>query len=282
MATCPKHDDLVYDVGMHQGEDTAYYLRKGFRVVGFEAEPDLVDQCRRLFRESLDEGRLTIIEGAIVDSAGRSPGETVRFYRNPGVSVWGTVREDWAQRNEAAGAPSEVIEVPAVDFSGCLSRHGMPYYMKIDIEGADLVCLQALRHFEPRPDYVSIEAEKVSFDRLVAEIELLQGLGYTAFQAVQQGGIVPRREPDEGECVGHRFTVDSSGPFGRDLPGAWCSGAQLIERYRRIFWLYRLFGHSGVLRRLGISRLLRRVLRRPVPGWYDTHARHRSASPARR
>ncbi len=27
-------DDLIYDVGMHTGEDTEFYLRKGFRVVG--------------------------------------------------------------------------------------------------------------------------------------------------------------------------------------------------------------------------------------------------------
>lgn len=27
----PKHKDLVYDIGMHKGEDTEFYLRKGFR-----------------------------------------------------------------------------------------------------------------------------------------------------------------------------------------------------------------------------------------------------------
>ena len=35
----PKYSDLIYDVGFHQGEDTAYYLKKGFRVVAFEAHP---------------------------------------------------------------------------------------------------------------------------------------------------------------------------------------------------------------------------------------------------
>ena len=34
----PKHADLIYDVGMHRGEDTAFYLRKGFRVVAVEAD----------------------------------------------------------------------------------------------------------------------------------------------------------------------------------------------------------------------------------------------------
>ena len=36
--------ELIMDVGMHRGEDAAYYLAKGFRVVGFEADPDHVAQ----------------------------------------------------------------------------------------------------------------------------------------------------------------------------------------------------------------------------------------------
>ena len=36
-----KRADLIYDVGFHQGEDTAFYLKKGFLVVAFEAHPRL-------------------------------------------------------------------------------------------------------------------------------------------------------------------------------------------------------------------------------------------------
>jgi len=33
---------LIYDVGMHNGDDTAYYLWRGFRVVAIEPNPELV------------------------------------------------------------------------------------------------------------------------------------------------------------------------------------------------------------------------------------------------
>ena len=33
-----KYRDLLYDVGMHRGEDAEFYLRKGFRVIGFDAD----------------------------------------------------------------------------------------------------------------------------------------------------------------------------------------------------------------------------------------------------
>ena len=32
--------DLTYDVVMHNGDDTAYYLYKGYRVVAVDADPD--------------------------------------------------------------------------------------------------------------------------------------------------------------------------------------------------------------------------------------------------
>ena len=46
MKSARKHYDLIYDVGMHKGEDTEFYLSKGFKVVGFEADPDLTQYNR--------------------------------------------------------------------------------------------------------------------------------------------------------------------------------------------------------------------------------------------
>ena len=38
------YEDLIYDVGLHIGQDTAFYLEKGFRVVAIEANPVLAHQ----------------------------------------------------------------------------------------------------------------------------------------------------------------------------------------------------------------------------------------------
>ena len=53
----PKYDDLIYDVGLHKGEDAEFYLRKGFRVVAFEADPDLIAFCRERLKEFIDQGQ---------------------------------------------------------------------------------------------------------------------------------------------------------------------------------------------------------------------------------
>jgi len=275
---------LIFDVGMHQGEDTEYYLKKGFHVVAFEADPDLTEACRRKLATEIEDNRLLIVEGAILEDCSACKGTgKVKFYKNIENSVWGTVVGDWACRNESLGSASRVIEVNAVDFGACLDRYGIPYYMKIDIEGADRACLEALRGFSAKPRFVSLESEKVEFRKLEEELALLEELGYNAFQAVQQENIgeqVSPNPPREGAYALHTFPEGASGLFGKELPGIWRSKRELLREYRRIFALYRLFGDHSFLRRSGLGHrmigLVSSVTRRPIPGWYDTHARHSS------
>lgn len=287
--TVRKRANCIFDVGMHRGEDTEYYLKKGFDVVAFEADPRLAQQCRERFAAELATGRLTIVEGAIVDpDAGDARPEAVTFFRNVGRSEWGTLDAGWVRRNERQGAASEAITVPAVHFADCLREFGVPHYLKIDIEGADVACLKALRDVAPRPDYVSLESDKVSFARLRGELDLLSELGYDRFQAVQQATVPRQRTPAtsrEGATIQHRFAPGASGLFGADLGGQWHPRSAMCWRYMLIFIAYRLFGDDGLLRRLrGGSRLVSwasRIMRRDVPGWYDTHARHGAVSNGR-
>src|SRR3954467_117762 len=180
-------EDLIYDIGLHLGEDTAFYLARGYRVVAIEADPSLVAYCHRRFADAIDDGRLRIVSGAI--TRGDSP--TVTFYRHSSKSDWGTLNEDWAERNiglERAGA-IETIEVPTVGLGKLLEETGVPYFMKVDVEGADELCLRALFEVEDRPAYVSIESSTSSLADVRAELTLLSELGYTRFAAVQQETI---------------------------------------------------------------------------------------------
>jgi FkbM family methyltransferase len=273
--------NLIFDIGLHQGEDTEFYLEKGFEVIAFEANPDLVDQCRRKFANQIDDERLVIVEGAIVDVENCGSASTVKFYRNENNSVWGTIFDEWADRNESFGTKSNCIEVRAVNIADYLHLYGIPHYMKIDIEGADVLCLRALLDFDIRPDYVSIESEKREFGKLTEEFQLLERLGYSMFMAVQQANIesqIPPRPPLEGQFVNRPFPPGSSGLFGRELPGKWKTRAEILPQYRWIFVLYRLFGDFGIPMKSRIGRRLEKALstwlQQPVPGWYDTHARH--------
>lgn len=262
---------LIYDVGLHRGEDAAYYLALGFDVVGFEADPELSKHCRQRFASELADGRFTLVEGAIAPRDAAS----VTFFQHPN-SVFGTTDAAWAERNRPSGAPHG-IEVGAVDFATCLRTFGAPFLLKIDIEGADRLCLAALHDVDARPCYVSLESDKVDFASLVAEFDTLCALGYDRYAVVQQAGItrIENAMRADGSRMAYTFEPGTSGPFGPDV-GPWMSRDEALARYRRIFRAYRLFGdHSWMRRsRIRVSILLRiqTLLRTPLPGWYDTHA----------
>jgi FkbM family methyltransferase len=289
----PKHKDLIYDVGMHKAEDTEFYLRKGFRVISFEADPDLVRQCRGRLGDFIARGQLVIVEGAIIDLdvAENKDRKTIRFYKNDNMSVLGTIHGDWADRNRELGSSSNgVIDVDVIDFAGVIQKYGMPHYMKIDIEGCDMICVNALKKFSKRPDYLSIESDKTSFANIKHEIETLASLGYAHFKAVEQLDIhltqTPPNPSTEGEFVQHSFEIGSSGLFGSELGGRWKSKRDVIRQYSVIRLGYYLLGDDGVMNRWKfpgawafralVRRFLRLFTRASVPGWYDTHARHSS------
>lgn len=266
--------DLIYDVGLHKGEDSAYYMALGYRVVGFEADPDLAAGCRARFRNELLSGQFSLIEGAIDASLDA----TTTFYRHLTQSVWGTTDETWVRRNEARGA-SVPVEVRTVNFAACLATTGTPYYMKVDIAGADALCFDALTTLAYRPPYVSLESSKEDFGALIAEFDMLEDLGYERFAVVQQCGmeetLVVTTVGRHGRPVRYRFEPGSSGPFGPDV-GPWTSRDEAVAQYRKIFRQYRYLGDGSFVQRFTLTRKLRdrwSMLRgTKVPGWYDTHA----------
>jgi FkbM family methyltransferase len=260
-------EQLIYDVGAHLGEDTDFYLKKGFRVVAIEANPVLAEKLRERFRSNLADGSLVVVSAAIAENAGE-----VNFYVSQCLSIWGTIRPAWAERNASQGSPSRLIKVKAISFPEVLNKHGVPYYIKIDIEGADVLCLKGLIENPDRPKFVSIESEKRSWHALLYEFEMFKRLGYSRFKIVDQGHIDSQKPPNpaaEGRYVEHRFEPGSSGLFGEELPGKWLTPRQAIRRYRFIFLRYYLFGDFGILQILLRIRGIRKIL---TPPWYDTHA----------
>jgi FkbM family methyltransferase len=264
--------DLIFDVGFHRGEDTDFYLKKGFRVVAVEANPALYGAGTERFRSDIESGRLTMLNVAIADEDG-----PVRFFVNSRATEWGTIRAEFAARNTELGAQSREITVPGVRFERILGEFGVPYYLKIDIEGADLLCLQGLARMKERPTHLSLESSKTSWSALLAEFAHLRTLGYRRFKVVSQEGVPQQRCPHparEGRFVEHRFTRGASGAFGEEAPGEWLSEKDAIARYRRVFLQYRLFGDCGwlterTLRRPVLWRLIKYL---PRADWYDTHA----------
>lgn len=165
-----KKKDLIYDIGMHKGADTAHYLSAGYRVVAVEADPSLAGAARQRFSSAIESGQLTILEIAI------GPEEDI-------LPFWISTNPEYnsfSKENASKwGESSHMIEVPARPFEDVLSEYGEPYYLKVDIEGADHYCIEALNP-SGLPTYLSFEKDQLG------DLHTAYKLGYTRFKLISQ------------------------------------------------------------------------------------------------
>ena len=100
------------------------YLKKGFRVVAVEADPELCKAAATQFAKAIDTAQLMVVNKALALDPG-----SVTFYRNLDKSIWGTLDPEWADRNRRLGARIEPITVEATTMQELLTQFGTPYYL---------------------------------------------------------------------------------------------------------------------------------------------------------
>jgi FkbM family methyltransferase len=171
-------ETIIYDVGAHKGEDTEFYLKKGFRVVAIEAMPEFCESISNRFSEYVKSGALSVVNLAVSNS----PGD-ISFYVDDRVSEWGTTNQDWSERNKNFGAGvGRTLTIRAAKLADIVKEHGIPRYCKIDIEGNDLEALASLENLSELPQFVSIESDKSSWKKLIEEIRDVRTTGIPEIQ----------------------------------------------------------------------------------------------------
>lgn len=213
--------DLIYDIGVNHGEDTQLYLKKGFRVVGVEANPILADENRLCLKEDIEAGRLVIENCGIMSEPGELP-----FYVNLFCDHWSSFFKDIGARD---GTPYKEIRVSCITILDLIERHGCPRYMKIDVEGADRLILDELKRSPILPDFISVEEfGTATFDALVA-------LGYDRFSIrpqLDKSWAAAVTQSREGQHVEWEYTHRCSGLFGCDVPD-WLPLAEAKAEFQR-------------------------------------------------
>lgn len=205
-----KHTDLIFDIGMHTGLDTEWYLAKGFRVVAVEANPMLAAQARERFASEIAAGRLIVEQVGIAETEGVLP-----FYVNLDNDEWSSFSRALGTRD---GTRFDVIEVPCITADTLFERYGIPYFVKIDIEGLDHLVLRALRSREEKPNFLSVEDN--GFSSLI-ELYNAGGCRFKFVDQVEKWKIEPPNPPREGSYAPASFGACTSGPFGEEVPGDW-------------------------------------------------------------
>lgn len=268
--------DLVFDIGMHNGDDTAYYLARGYRVVAVEANPSMCARARERFAQEISTGQLSVRNIGIAETRGE-------------MDFWVSDHTEWssfhADNATKGGAQATSIRVETMPFKQLIEEEGTPFCAKIDIEMNDNLCLRDLEDITSRPAYLSIELTHAQAD---ADIKLLESLEYRTFKCIRQNDlreITPRNVVYQEEfrrvrmglerlprigvrrvlrglhhrrrpVNGWKFNPGSSGPLGAELPGRWLTSDEMLSVWHQL---------AAYDLRLGADGL---------GEWFDIHAAH--------
>lgn len=258
---------VIYDFGANNGDDVPYYLKKADIVVAVEANPSLCREMGERFADDVREGRFRV-ENCVLIGEGGDP--EVYFYLHKRRHVL----SQFTQPDEAVIGDFEKVLLPSQSVMQILSKHGPPYYIKIDIEGYDEVILRELFENGIKPPFISAESSGIEVFALLIAMG-----GYRAFKLVE-GKTVAKKYKNHRISVrgGHEvysFPAQSAGPFGEDITGEWMNADDLFNLLaaKKIGW--RDIHATNLFQPDPVSRIeKRRYMRRHVRGWL--RARFRS------
>lgn len=220
---------MIFDIGMHIGQDTKHYLSKGYKVIAVEANPQLAAANKLKFKAAIDNGQLVIENVGISDKKGILP-----FYVNSSVSEWSSFDKNLGNRKVVErGGQEQVVNIQCITTKDLIAKHGLPFFIKVDIEGYDYFVINDLPNNEV--PYVSCELTEVQL------LDTLKKKGYTKFKLISQGNnFKPINLAQQGnkyyprylkykngvllrlqKLVELKHPYSSSGPFGEDTSGSW-------------------------------------------------------------
>ena len=166
-----KAGDLAIDIGSHVGDRVGSFRRAGARVIALEPQPDCARVVRTIYAGDTD---VTLVEAA----CGPRPGTLTLHINSANPTVTTASREFVEAADGAGGWEGQVwdreISVPVTTLDRLIAEHGMPAFVKIDVEGFEADVLAGLTRAVP-----ALSFEFTTIQRDVAErcLDRLAALG---------------------------------------------------------------------------------------------------------
>ncbi len=166
-----KPGDLAFDIGSHIGDRIGAFRRVGARVVALEPQPLCAAVIRALYGDDPD---VVLVESACGPVAGH-----LKLHINSSNPTVTTASLDFVKAADGAGGwEGQVwdreIEVPVTTLDALIEAHGIPAFVKIDVEGFEADVLAGLSRALPA---LSFEFTTIQRDVALACLDRITALG---------------------------------------------------------------------------------------------------------
>lgn len=166
---------LAFDIGSHVGDRIASFRRQGARVVALEPQPLCFEALSQIY---CCDGAVCLVNAA----CGPKAGELTLHVNSTNPTVTTASPEFIKAADGAGGWEGQVwdrqITVPVTTLDALIAKHGLPQFVKIDVEGFEADVLAGLS--QPVAA-LSFEFTTIQRDVAYACLDRLQRLGNYGF-----------------------------------------------------------------------------------------------------
>ena len=162
---------LIFDIGANKGNKVNAFLKMGFNVIAVEPEQKALSTLRWRFGHNK---KVTILDNGVSDEE-----KILTIHIAENRSGLNTVSDKWvdslekekANRWQKKHAFKKSYEIKAITVDQLYQKFGVPYYIKIDVEGYEKNVIKGMSSL---PSFVSFETNLPEF--LEETIECIQHL----------------------------------------------------------------------------------------------------------
>ena len=173
---------IAFDIGANIGQTVDELLPNYDKIICFEPNPNLVTIIKNKF---FNNDKVTIEELGLSDKI-----ETKKFNIS-NSHVVSTFSEDWINNSRFTNVYNwdTSIDVKTTTLDEVIDKYGIPYFIKIDVEGYEYEVLKGLTKLLENT-YFAFEWAEEQYEIVNKTVKYLKELGYNNFSYTYQDSLL--------------------------------------------------------------------------------------------